>query len=149
MRGAVTVAAAQTLPDDTPGRSVAVLIAFTVAAMSLLVQGGSVGPLLRLVTPKADPAATDLQAEPERTRLMELMRTTTGSIPEPARDPGAPRLEQFRMSRDYRLAVLAAQRSALLDARDDGTFDADILEDALANLDADQIAIELRSKLAD
>jgi CPA1 family monovalent cation:H+ antiporter len=80
---------------------------------------------------------------------MELMRTTTGAIPEPARTEGAPRLEQFRAARDYRLAVLAAQRSALLDARDDGTFDADVLEDALANLDADQIAIELRSKLTD
>jgi monovalent cation/hydrogen antiporter len=53
------------------------------------------------------------------------------------------------VARDYRLAVLAAQRPALLDARDNGTFDADVLQDALANLDADQIAIELRSKLAD
>ncbi|MGJ6980833.1 cation:proton antiporter [Aestuariimicrobium soli] len=46
MRGAVTVAAAQTLPDDTPQRSVLVLIAFAVATGSLLVQGGTVGWLL-------------------------------------------------------------------------------------------------------
>jgi CPA1 family monovalent cation:H+ antiporter len=44
--------------------------------------------------------------------------------------------------------VLAAQRSALLDARDNGTFDADVLESELANLDASQIAIEMRGRLA-
>jgi CPA1 family monovalent cation:H+ antiporter len=47
MRGAVTVAAAQTLPADTPQRSVLVLIAFAVATLSLLIQGGTIGPLLR------------------------------------------------------------------------------------------------------
>jgi CPA1 family monovalent cation:H+ antiporter len=41
-------------------------------------------------------------------------------------------------------AVIAAQRSALLDARDNGTFDADVLEAMLANLDASQIDIEMR-----
>ena len=46
-----------------------------------------------------------------------------------------------------RLAVLEAQRSAILDARDDGTFDADVLADMLATLDASQIEIELRGKL--
>ena len=44
--------------------------------------------------------------------------------------------------------MIAAQRSALLDARDNGTFDADLLANALANLDASQIAIEMRSTLA-
>ncbi len=52
------------------------------------------------------------------------------------------------MAKQYRLAVLQAQRSALLDARDNGTFDADVLTNALANLDADQIAIELRGTFA-
>ncbi len=54
MRGAVTVAAAQTLADDTPQRAVLVLIAFAVAAMSLLVQGGTIGPLLALIKPGVD-----------------------------------------------------------------------------------------------
>ena len=42
-----------------------------------------------------------------------------------------------------------SQREALLDARDNGLFDADVLADALANLDASEIAIELRGRLAD
>jgi hypothetical protein len=51
------------------------------------------------------------------------------------------------LAKEHRLAVLAAQRSALLDARDNGTFDADILENALANLDASQIDLEMRGRL--
>ncbi|WP_419818168.1 cation:proton antiporter [Glaciibacter flavus] len=43
MRGVVTLAAAQTLPADTPSRSLLVLIAFLVAAASLLIQGGTLG----------------------------------------------------------------------------------------------------------
>ena len=47
MRGAITVAAATTLPTDTPNRSLLVLIAFVVAAGSLLVQGGTLPWLVR------------------------------------------------------------------------------------------------------
>lgn len=44
--------------------------------------------------------------------------------------------------------MLAAQRSALLDARDNGTFDADVLAIALANLDTSQIDLEMRGRAA-
>ncbi|WP_033342661.1 cation:proton antiporter [Catenuloplanes japonicus] len=133
MRGAVTVAAAQTLPEDTPQRSVLVLIAFTVAAMSLLVQGGTIGPLLRLVAPPvAAAASTDAQE-----KINELLRSSAEAVA-PAADNG------FTAAKKHRLEVIAAQRSALLDARDHGTFDAEILTRSLANLDASQIAIEMR-----
>jgi NhaP-type Na+/H+ or K+/H+ antiporter len=146
MRGAVTVAAAQTLPEDTPQRPVLVLVAFAVAAMSLLVQGGSIGALLRRITPRTDGSAETEQADAERGRLIEIMRTTAETVPAPvlAADAGAP--QRIDATMRHRRAVLAAQRSALLDARDDGTFDADVLEDALANLDAAQIAIEMRGR---
>jgi monovalent cation/hydrogen antiporter len=136
MRGAVTVAAAQTLEEDTPQRSVLVLIAFAVAAMSLLVQGGTIGPLLRRIAPPADPEVADAQAGAERTRIMDLMRRGAEAVPASA--------EGFVAEKEHRLAVLEAQRSALLDARDSGAFDADVLAYALANLDASQIAIEMR-----
>lgn len=147
MRGAVTVAAAQTLPDYTPQRSVLVFIAFAVAAISLVVQGGTIGPVVRRMTPPVDPAAGE-QAEAERHRLMEVMRSSTAEVSRPPTSDNPTRREQFDAEKEYRLAVLAAQRSALLDARDDGTFDADVLEDALATLDADQIAIEMRGQFA-
>jgi CPA1 family monovalent cation:H+ antiporter len=146
MRGAVTVAAAQTLPEDTPQRSVLVLIAFAVAALSLLVQGGTIGPLLRLISPKGDSSAIDTQTAAERTQIMELLRTTADSVPEPAYPDGDPTPEQFAIAKKHRLAVIEAQRSVLLDARDNGIFDADVLANALENLDASQIAIEMRGR---
>ncbi len=88
---------------------------------------------------------------------MELLRTSTEAVPEPPRredgdldgDPdGEPAPAAFAVAKKHRLEVLAAQRSALLDARDHGTFDAELLERALANLDASQIAIEMRGSVA-
>ena len=170
MRGAVTVAAAQSLPEDTPQRSVLVLVAFAVAAMSLVVQGGTIAALLRLITPPVDRAALDEQESAERTRIFELLRISAESVPGPSGpevavepaghdglDPGVglegnvvPEgklgAEQFELARSHRLAVIAAQRSALLDARDNGTFDADVLAHVLANLDASQIDIEMRGR---
>jgi NhaP-type Na+/H+ or K+/H+ antiporter len=146
MRGAVTVAAAQTLPEDTPQRSVLVLVAFAVATLSLVVQGGTIGPLLRRIAPEVDQAAVDAQTAAEQARVVELLRTSTATVPEPP--PGEPTPESFAAAKAHRLAAIAAQRSALLDARDHGTFDADLLEKALANLDAAQIAIEMRGSIA-
>jgi NhaP-type Na+/H+ or K+/H+ antiporter len=147
MRGAVTVAAAQTLPEDTPQRPVLVLIAFAVAALSLLVQGGTIGPLLRRLAPPVDEAAVHERNESERRRIFELMRSSADAVPAPETVERSK--EGFDASMAHTLAMLAAQRSALLDARDNGLFDADVLADALANLDASEIAIELRGRLAD
>jgi CPA1 family monovalent cation:H+ antiporter len=148
MRGAVTVAAAQSLPEGTPQRSMLVLIAFTVAALSLLVQGGTVGWLLRLLAPKVDEAAVGEAANEERNRIFDILRSSAASVPELPRFEGEMTTERFDAARKHRLAVIAAQRAALLDARDNGTFDADALESALTNLDATEIAIELRGGLA-
>lgn len=49
MRGVVTLAAAQTLPLWEPHRSLLILIAFMVAAGSLLIQGGTVPLAIRLL----------------------------------------------------------------------------------------------------
>ncbi|MEV0246913.1 cation:proton antiporter [Nocardia sp. NPDC050712] len=146
MRGAVTVAAAQTLPEDTPQRPLLVLIAFTVALMSLLVQGGTIGPVLRLITPESG-AETDPedQTVTEQARIFDLFRTTAqevGERPEPEATQAG-----FDAMKRHQLAVIEAQRAALLDARDNGTFDADVLAEALENLDASQIAIEMRATL--
>ncbi|RPE84567.1 sodium/proton antiporter (CPA1 family) [Curtobacterium sp. PhB137] len=153
MRGAVTVAAAQTLPTDTPERSLLVFVAFAVALLSLVVQGSTIGPLLRrIAAPVPDTAAKDTE---ERGRLLELMRTAAEQVPGTseagprtreeleAADPAELRAWMGR-EKARRLAVLEAQRAAILDARDDGSFDAEVLESMLQNLDAEQIALELR-----
>ncbi|MEK6344487.1 MAG: cation:proton antiporter [Curtobacterium sp.] len=154
MRGAVTVAAAQTLePETTPQHALLVLIAFAVAVLSLVLQGGTIGPLLRRIAePSPDTSASDAA---ERRRLIELMRAASESVASAREEPPARREEleaadptELRawMGREKarRLAVLEAQRRAILDARDDGTFDAEVLEAMLQNLDAEQIALELR-----
>lgn len=153
MRGAVTVAAAQTLPDGTPQKSLLVFIAFAVALLSLVVQGSTIGPLVRrIAAPTPDTAAKDVE---ERRRLLELMRTAAEQVPGTGAE--GPRTQEELQAADpaelrawmgrekaRRTAVLEAQRSAILDARDDGSFDAEVLESMLRNLDAEQIALELR-----
>ncbi|MEU2348310.1 cation:proton antiporter [Modestobacter sp. NPDC049651] len=134
MRGAVTLAAAQTLPADAPDRSSLVFIAFLVAAGSLLLQGGTLPWVVRLVRPAR-------AAEPdgaERDAVLALLADAAARVPAPA-SGDRPAVVA------HRLAVIAAQRDALLDARDDGAFSAGALTAALTTLDADQLSIELRA----
>lgn len=56
MRGVVTLAAAQTIPENVPFRAHIILIAFGAATLSLLVHGFTLPPLVRALKP-ADPAS--------------------------------------------------------------------------------------------
>ncbi|RFA16808.1 hypothetical protein B7R21_01470 [Subtercola boreus] len=148
MRGAVTVAAAQTLPQETPNRSLLVLIAFVVAALSLLVQGGTLPLVIRWL--KLAPLDADLAAD-ERARLFTLLSETTLDDHPEAVDSTTTTSEDSddvpdadRTPKQQALALIAAKRTVLLDARDDGTFNADTLDAALSALDADQIALQLQ-----
>ncbi|WP_395243360.1 cation:proton antiporter [Agromyces sp. MMS24-K17] len=148
MRGAITLAAAQTLPSDTPGRSVLVLTAFFVAAISLLVQGGTLGWVVRIAKPAlADPAA----AAAERAELDRLLHEVAERVVARLREqgdgePAGIGAERREWARRARLEIVAAQRAALLDARDDGLYSSAALAGALDVLDADQISMELRGE---
>jgi NhaP-type Na+/H+ or K+/H+ antiporter len=67
MRGVVTLAAAQSLPEDIPYRSQLVLIAFTVAVVTLLVQGSTLPWLIRVSGIRGSDRAAD------RRELAELL----------------------------------------------------------------------------
>ncbi|HLS75419.1 MAG TPA: cation:proton antiporter [Nocardia sp.] len=135
MRGAITVAAVQTLPADAPSHALLVLVAFAVATLSLLVQGATVGPITRvLLADKA--AATEEDERAERAAVLNMLRDVSAATPRREGEQGS----------DHRMAVLKAQRAAVLDARDEGTFDAEVLQNALSNIDAAQIALEMRVK---
>jgi NhaP-type Na+/H+ or K+/H+ antiporter len=159
MRGVVTLAAAQTLPEDTPSRSLLIFVAFVVAAASLLIQGGSLAWVVKTVKPaQADPEA----AVAERAALIGLMMAATQKTVEEHADEkvvGQYRELMKRMeaqskeensqnwtgpSRKLRLQIIEAQRQALLAARDDGMYSAGALNYALESLDADQISMEMR-----
>jgi NhaP-type Na+/H+ or K+/H+ antiporter len=67
MRGVVTLAAAQSLPEDIPYRSQLVLIAFTVAVVTLLLQGGTLPWVIRASGIRGTDRAAD------RRELAELL----------------------------------------------------------------------------
>jgi CPA1 family monovalent cation:H+ antiporter len=174
MRGVVTLAAAQSLPSDTPQRALLVLVAFTVAAGTLLVQGGTLGWLVRRLGLSRDEAgdradldrlvaemgraAGDLLARPDlrrrdgsayapevlaRARL--VAERQAADVDEDA-EAGEDRASTAAQYRELRLAVLDAQRTALLRVRDLGTAGSGALTEALRVLDADQISLELRGR---
>ena len=136
MRGAVTVAAAQTIPEGPTGpgaevRGLLVLVAFGVAAISLLLQGGTLSLLIRLLKPAVDdPEGLDR----ERTEVLELVRKAADAVPGVPGEPG----------KQHQLKRLRASRDALLDARDLGVYDASILGHVLASVDSGQITLELQ-----
>lgn len=171
MRGVVTVAAAQTLPSDTPGRSLLVLIAYLVAIGSLAIQGGTMSWALTLLKPAR--AATpeelavesagltevlDAAVEDEREHLRAVRQKSKGRRAAEADDRADPRTlsptddHGFPVSseasaadedRDHRIALIKAEREALLDVRALGAFSSASLAAALAQLDAEQIRLEL------
>lgn len=174
MRGVVTLAAAQTLPrEDFPQRSLLVLIAFGVAAGTLLVQGGTLPWVVRRlglagVTSSrfdegtqglreiVDGTARDMLDDPGLRRkdgtpyapyVVERVRTVVVREQADQDEEEATPEELSAQFFELRLATIAAQRKALLEARAVGTYDSDLLSRALDQLDADQIAVEMRGHL--
>ena len=163
MRGVVTLAAAQTLPEETPARSLLVLVAFFVAAASLLLQGGTLGLLTKALhlggvgtdatrveydrlkgemigAAKIFLANTDLLSadDPLRTRFQ---KQSTSKEQEEENRPG-PDIARYRA---VSLGMIGVQRDVVLRARDEGNYSAATLTNALNVLDADQISIELKA----
>jgi CPA1 family monovalent cation:H+ antiporter len=168
MRGAVTVAAAQTFPEDTPQRALLVLVAFVVAAGTLLLQGSTLPWLVRsLGVVGSDPARieaerADLLAAMHRAGLavlddpglrrptgaaydVELVRAVRRRIAQ-ASDRGQHDALQEAKEQQFELglAVIEVERKALLDARAYGSYSSTTVREVLAALDAEQIALELK-----
>nr|WP_202129997.1 sodium:proton antiporter [Rathayibacter iranicus] len=172
MRGVVTLAAAQSLPQDTPYRSQLILIAFTVAVVTLLVQGATLPALIRLTgiqgtdgeadrrelaTLLDEVAATGIQALPEAVaelpdgevgeRVIERVRRDTLTRSQVAwelveRDDDAPLGPHAQYLR-LRIAVLLAEREALLEARGRGVYSSRTLRRAQRMLDAEETRLEM------
>jgi len=168
MRGAVTLAAAQSLPSTVPHRALLVLVAFTVAVGTLLVQGATLSPLVRklgLIRNDDEEDAIKLRA-----LLAELSATATARLDDPglARADGTPypaeiiddARHEVTLSRELddettqdsatqlelRLDLVERQREKLLHLRGLGTYPSAVLDHALDLLDADEIGIELRKR---
>lgn len=170
MRGAITLAAAQSLPLGTPQRSLLILIAFVVAAGTLIIQGGTLLPLARWLGLTARNANEDLEQrfilktelaaaaharldDPDLTRAdgtpysPEVVEKVRKGLIAAALDPNTLDDEVLGRRADalaLRLDLIDAQRRALLDLRDRGTYPTVLLDDQLQRLDADQLGLQLR-----
>lgn len=166
MRGAVTLAAAQSLPRDTPQRALLVLIAFVVASASLLIQGGTLGWLTRRLGLSGRGATGSLDERYELGRRMidaslgvcrdPDLRQPDGSAysPEVLDRMCQERPEQTESFTDrgsmlqqysaLRIRMLHAQRAMVLELRAGGRFSTAALNDALAMLDSEEISLGIR-----
>jgi CPA1 family monovalent cation:H+ antiporter len=172
MRGVVTLAAAQVLPEDLPDREVLLLAAFTVVVGTLLVQGSTLPWLVREVgLPPPDPAEDALQAAvigdaANAAGLQRLGELVTGEEPDGvvarlkdrsiARSHaswerlGRPLADQETPSSTYarlRMAMLDAERDVVVRARDAGTAPAEVLEAALNAIDVEESLLDRHAEL--
>ncbi|MFI6938678.1 cation:proton antiporter [Streptomyces sp. NPDC050418] len=172
MRGAITVAAAQTLPEDTPDRAQLILIAFVVAAVTLLLQGLTLPAVIRkvgippddperlrdegtrLFTDLADaagevlddPSLTDHDGEPYTDRVVALVRRDARVDVHRRPPEEGKQPADLSGSRDafveLRLRVLQAMGERLLAARSSGTYSSVALGKAQHMLDVDAARFE-------
>jgi CPA1 family monovalent cation:H+ antiporter len=161
MRGVVTVAAVQSLPQGTPYRSALILIAFTAAVATLLLGGLTLPSFARLlgVREAATSTASDIRA-----LFSELARTAHEALADPALAqpdgtpfsraalervaaevarqqataerslPSSPSGKSSAEVQELRRQVFAAEREALADARATSTFGSAALDTAEAIL---------------
>lgn len=164
MRGVVTLAAAQTLPRETEHRPLLIFVAFMVAIVSLLLQGFTLPSVVRLLRIRSEPSGP---TRDEQRRLDELLREAASErlqADELRRRDGTafsarilskvgarlvdpPDDEMTAAAREVlelRLVMIDAMRERLLEAGSSGSFSTAALRHALAELDADQISLELR-----
>ncbi len=171
MRGVVTLAAAQSLPADTPMRSQLILIAFTVALVTLVGQGATLPLLIRSLKVRG----TDQEAEAQA--LASLMEEIGSVMLEALENPelsraddvpfdarvveqgqvfirqllsrvaGSPEAKAvLTQRRELRLQLLEAGLAAIRDAGTSGEYNAHTLARAQQLLDAEIIRLEAGSR---
>ncbi|TAK68307.1 MAG: Na+/H+ antiporter [Actinomycetota bacterium] len=168
MRGVVTLAAAASIPltvdtgEAFPQRDLIAFLAFCVIAVTLLGQGFTLPPLIRWLNIRRDETqdrlaeaeAAHLAAEQAALRLEELLEAE-GALPHGVAD----RLRQATQSRSLgawerlggpgpetpsaayrrlRVAILQAERAALVAMRDDGRIDDDTLRTLQREVDLEE-----------
>ena len=165
MRGVVTLAAAFLIPEDTVHREVLLMIAFTVVAGTLLIQGLTLPVLARwLNVPSPDPlddalARATLLQQASKAGIEELERIEytdqTGVV-----DLIRQRLDQRNFAAWERLSttegqespaalyyrvrmqMIEAERRRILEIRKSGTVASEVIADVLAMLDVEESMLD-------
>ena len=162
----VTLAAAFVIPEETEHREVLLLIAFTVVAGTLFVQGLSLPWVARtLRVPSPDPlddalARASVLQQASKAGFKELERMETDD-PHGVLDQIRQRVEQRnfaaweRLSTTagqespsdlyarVRLAMIGAERQRVLEIRSSGTVASDVIRDVLAVLDVEESMLDV------
>jgi Na+/H+ antiporter len=164
MRGVVTLAAAFVIPPATPHRDVLLLVAFTVTAGTLFLQGLSLPWVARrLRVPSPDPGAdalarANLLHQASLAGLSELDRLEEDdphSVGETIRDrvrrrdfaawervgAGADETPSETYAR-WRKTMIEAERSRILEIRSTGTVAHEVVDDVLALLDIEESMLD-------
>lgn len=166
MRGVVTLAAAQTLPSEgVEDRPLLIFVAFLVALFSLLLQGLTLAAVVRGVGLSEEggegPTREEQQSLDAELRQAAVAAVTSGTLarrngePFPAdlveragarltRPPDDDVTARARDLLELRLASIDAMRQELNRISHDGRYSTAALRHALAELDADQLSLELR-----
>ncbi|GAA1309966.1 cation:proton antiporter [Brachybacterium tyrofermentans] len=161
MRGVVTLAAAQSLPTDFPYRTQLVLVAFVVALVTLVGQGGTLPLLIRVLGIRGtdeeqarrelalllveinEVAAGQVLDNPELRRrggepfdpaVLEKVREVQARIADPQRRGGAEDPAKAQYGELMQL-ILDAQQDALNEARSTGSYDSSTIKTAQKRLD--------------
>lgn len=168
MRGVVTLAAAFALPAQTPRRGLLLLVAFTVVVGSLLIQGLSLPTLVRRLGLHGPDRAED--ALREAALLNEVVSAGQRRLDEAREheDVSDDVVQQLRArsvrrsdaawerlgrsNAEYepptatyvrlRLAMLQSERSVLLQARDEGRYDEEVLRSVQDILDIEESLLD-------
>jgi CPA1 family monovalent cation:H+ antiporter len=165
MRGVVSLAAALALPDDFPGRDIILIATFAIILVTVIVQGSTLAPLIRLLGFDGSQTAPFRQTLPEREVRLLVAKSQAGAARlHSAQDDGShrhPRLvEQYEFKvgaltrslaangalesvrtdhYDAILSTIEAGREALLRLHRAGDIDNHVLRVIERELDAEEI----------
>ena len=168
IRGAVSLAAALALPVDLPGRDLIVFLTFAVILATLVGQGLTLGPLLRLLQ-LGDDGSADREDAKARVRAAEaaLARLDELATEEWVRDETAARLRGLYGFRANRFSarydgrdddgveaqsaayqrlireLLEAERAAVLDLRNRGVITEEVMHRVQRDLDLEDSRLDL------
>lgn len=169
MRGVVSLAIAFSVPDDVPHRNLILFLTFTTVIGTLVVQGLTLPPLIRLLRlPARDLHAQTLeeaQAQSEASRaaderLTELLASPENALPQPLADRLRTVLERRRNAVWERLGevnavtgesaddvyrrlageMIASEREVFVSLRDARRIDDEMLRALLRRLDLEEAA---------
>ncbi len=167
MRGVVTLAAALTLPQNTPHRPVFILVALMVTVGTLVLQGLTLPTVARRLdvrgpdaredalqeatvvqaTTAAGLRAIESRSEVDTSTFELIQRQATARVNRVWERLGSGRDDEETPSETYqriRLEMLAAERTELLRIRDEDSVDQAVLRTVLQQLDAEEAALAYR-----